>query len=194
MNKREYNKQETIRMIRDSFILLCERDGLEHTTVAGLCKECGIAKSTFYLYFDDKFSVLDAIEKELLDSFREICYDLNDIRLDDVKKGKPLDKAVNLLRFMQENTKSLCFLLGKNGDQHFVYKWKKDIESSFLKRFETEKKNKKSAEIACALFSSGLIGIYSYIIYHMPDIDEVQLAIIIGNLLRYSLVEFDAFT
>lgn len=181
-------------MIRSCFISQCETNGLERTSVASLCKACGIAKSTFYLYFDDKFSVLDAIKNDLLNSFRKICFDLGDVKLEDIMKGKPVDKALLLLRFLKENNSTLRFLLGRNGDQHFIYRWKKDIEDSFLKRFIAERSSRQSAEIACTIFSYGLIGIYTHITFGMPNISEEQLAIIIANLLRYCLIEFDAFT
>ena len=51
LNRREFNKQETMRHIRSVFMDLYAQDGIDGITVNGLCKACGIAKSTFYLYF-----------------------------------------------------------------------------------------------------------------------------------------------
>ena len=56
-NRREFNKQETVRHIRSVFMDLYAKSGINSITVNSLCKECGIAKSTFYLYYEDKYQV-----------------------------------------------------------------------------------------------------------------------------------------
>ena len=193
MTRRDYNKQETIHTIRSVFLEQCAEGGMEHISVAKLCQACGIAKSTFYLYFDDKFAVLESIENDLLGTLRDICFDLRDIDMDDVFRGRPLEKAIATVRFLRENADTFRVLLGRYGDPRFTYKWKRDIEDSFLDRFRAEKRNERSADIACTIFSSSLVGLYTHILFEMPDMSEHELAIILGNLLKYSLMDFDAF-
>ena len=62
-NRREYNKRETVRHIQSVFLTLYTQKGIQGITVSQLCQACGIAKSTFYLYFEDKFAVLDRMEQ-----------------------------------------------------------------------------------------------------------------------------------
>lgn len=193
MTRRDYNKQETIRLIRDTFLKLCGACGIEQLSVAKLCQACGIAKSTFYLYFDDKFAVLESIENELLGTLRDICFDLRDIDMADVFRGRPLEKALATIRFLRANGDAFRVLLGRYGDPRFTYKWKKDIEDSFMDRFRAEKRNERSADIACTIFSSSLVGLYTHILFEMPDMSEHELAIVLGNLLKHSLMDFDAF-
>ena len=193
MNRREFNKQETIRHIKNKFIGLYAEGGINSFTVSTLCKECGIAKSTFYLYYEDKYQILDGIENELLATLREICHDLSDCDMREVQTGKPLVKASTTVRYLKENADTFRALLGKYGDPRFSYKWKKDITDSFMGRFRLEKGDTPSAGIACTIFSSGLVGLYTHLLFDMPDVTDHEFSIILGNLLKYSLFDFQAF-
>ena len=193
INRREFNKQETVRHIRTVFMDLYARGGINSITVNSLCKECGIAKSTFYLYFEDKYQVLEAVEDELLKGLWDINLELDQCDMELVKNGKPLPNAYDTVRFLQENADDFRALLGKYGDPRFVYKWKKDIERSFLGRFWVEKGDARGTGIACTLFASGLIGLYTHFLFDMPDVTEQEFSIILGNLLKYSLFDFQAF-
>lgn len=193
VNRREFNKQETVRHIRGVFMELYAKGGINSITVNSLCKECGIAKSTFYLYYEDKYQVLESVENELLNTLRETCQDLTDCDMNDVLTGKPLKKAYDTVRYINENADTFRALLGKYGDPRFSYRWKKDIMDSFMGRFRAEKGDNPSAGVACTIFSSGLIGLYNYFLFDMPDVSEHEFSIIMGNLLKYSLFDFQAF-
>ena len=193
INRREFNKQETVRHIRAVFMDLYAKGGINCITVNSLCKECGIAKSTFYLYYEDKYQVLETVEDEILADLRNICHDLNDCDMNDVLTGKPLERAVTMVRYLRENADTFRALMGKYGDPRFSYKWKKDIMDSFMGRFRAEKGDTSSAGIACTIFSSGLIGLFNHFLFDMPEITEREFSIIMGNLLKYSLFDFQAF-
>lgn len=192
-NRREFNKQETVRHIRSVFMNLYAEGGINSITVNSLCKECGIAKSTFYLYFEDKYQVLESVENEILEDLRMTCHDLSDCDMNEVLTGKPLKKAFDTIRYIKDNAEIFRALLGKYGDPRFSYKWKKDIMDSFMGRFRAEKGDDSSAGIACTIFSSSLIGLYNHFLFDMPDVTEQEFSIIMGNLLKYSLFDFQAF-
>ena len=193
INRREFNKQETLRHIRSIFMSLYAQGGINSVSVNILCKECGIARSTFYLYFDDKFAILESIEEDLLNDMRTICHDLRDCDMSDVTSGQPLKKASAAIRYLKENADTYRALLGPYGDHRFSAKWRKDIIDSFADRFLSEKGDPRSADIACTIFSSALIGLYTKLLFDMPNMSEREFAIIMGNLLKYSLYDFQAF-
>lgn len=171
---------------------MCAEGGIERITVAGLCKKSCIAKSTFYLYFDDKYAVMESAENELLEALRSISYDLRDIDLKALEKGQPVPKAVAMSQYLRENAPAFRVLLGRYGDAQFLYKWKKDIEDSFMERFQAEHRNGRNAKLACTIFSSSLIGIFTDFLFDANDMTDSETAVIMGNLLRYALLEFDA--
>ena len=62
-----------------------------------------------------------------------------------------------------------------------------------MERFRAEMQDDASAAIACTIFSSALIGLYTHFLFDAPDISEEKFSIILGNLLKYSLYDFRAF-
>lgn len=192
-SRHEFNKQETVRHIRNVFMELYAQNGINNITINALCKECNISRSTFYLYFDDKYQVLESVEDELLSILWGINLELDQCDLELVKAGKPLPNAYETVRFLKENAEAFKALLGTNGDPRFTHKFRKDIERSFLGRFWAEKGNPRDAGIACTLFASGLIALYTHLLFDNPQVTEEEFSIILGNLLKYSLFDFHAF-
>jgi AcrR family transcriptional regulator len=55
---------------------LFEERGFEEVTVADITEAAGVAKGTFYLYFDSKEALLDALRHDLTDSAASLLDDL----------------------------------------------------------------------------------------------------------------------
>lgn len=84
--------------------------------------------------------------------------------------------------------------MGPKGDASFEVRWRRNIEASFRDRFIKEKGDLRSAGLACAIFSSTLLGIYRYFIFEAPDITKENFALILGNTFKYALMDFQAST
>lgn len=193
LNRREFNKQETMRHIRSVFMELYAESGIDGITINGLCKACGIAKSTFYLYYEDKYQVLEAVESDLLAELRDASYDLRICGRKSTLNADTITAAQSILRCLTDHGDTLRALLGKYGDPRFSYKWKKNITESFMDSFRAEKGNTPSADIACTIFSSGMIGLYTLFLFDAPKVSEQEFALVLGNLVKFSLYEFEAF-
>ena len=192
LNRREFNKQETMRHIRSVFMDLYAQDGIDGITVNGLCKACGIAKSTFYLYFEDKYQVLEAVENDVLTQLREICDGLRSCDFRKSSNKEILKETQGIARCLAENCDTLRALMGKHGAPRNSYKWKKNITEAFRGTFRAVKGDNPSAEIACTIFSSSLIGLYTLFLFGEPQVTEQELSVILINLARFSLFDFEA--
>ena len=191
-SRKEFNKRETMRHIQSVFISLYAQNGIDSITVEKLCKACEISKSTFYFYFNDKYSVLDSIEQELLTNLGEINK-VYDVAMADVSAGIPAAKLVDTVNYILENADTFRALIGRNGDSNFVFKWRTIIERDFLNRFILEKGNDRTATVACTLFSSCVLGLYRHFLFCDPNIDERELTLIVGNITKFALFDFKAF-
>ena len=139
MSRREENHINRIKKIQNEFINLYEKKGLDSITIKVICEKCGIEKSTFYTYYDDKYSILDEIKDTLLENMEKIIKDLSDIDITIVEKGIPLIKASTVVEFIREHRREFKALLGPYGDPRFEIKWKANIEKSFMPIFKREK-------------------------------------------------------
>ena len=61
MGKIEVNKQEKASRLLKSAYQLFLKQGIEKTTVSDITHNAGVAKGTFYLYFQDKYQVRDCL-------------------------------------------------------------------------------------------------------------------------------------
>lgn len=193
-NRKEFNRAETQRHIRTVFLDIYAEKGIDGVTVNGLCQKAGIVKSTFYTYFEDKYSVLDEIERELLEGLGSINSDLENLEVTPVLAGEPLPQAAKTVDFILEHLDTYKAIMGPKGDPSFENRWRRNIAASFKDRFLKEKGDVRSAGLACAIFSSTLIGIYRYFIFEAPDISKENFALILGNTFKYALMDFQAST
>lgn len=183
VSRHDINRERTIRSIEDAFLSEYTAKGIEGFNITGLCKNSGISRSTFYLYFDDKYAVLESIEKSLLDGFLEVNQDM----------PYPYELYTNhphpqkVLQFLFENEKWFKALLGPHGDPGFHYRWKKVIMKTLKTRLQDQKLDKVHIEIQEAIFSSGLIGLFTYILFEKPNVSYEVLGGYMTKLLSYSL-------
>lgn len=191
-NRREVNRYEITQLIRTKFLSLYAQGGINRVSVGTLCEACGIARSTFYYYYDDKYSVLESIEDELIGTLWNINTNF-EWRIEDIQVGQPLDACIQTIQFITEHIDSFKILLGPYGDPQFTYKWKKGLEKHFQECFLAEKGDAVAADIACTIFSSSAIGLFTRYVIDMQHISAHDFAIILGNLLKYCLFDYQMF-
>lgn len=192
MNRREYNRQETIRHIKSNFLLRYESYGIDKININELCNQCNVAKSTFYQYFDDKYSVLEEIETELMDGMIKIVFaseDKPDVSM--ILKGEPAPIALEVIHYLKSNQKIFKALLGSNGDPSFIKKWHRYIIKSYEELFRQKKTDSKQGNIAASLFASSLIELYRLYLSENSRISEKDCAVMAGNLLKCFLYDFE---
>lgn len=57
--RRDVNRKERVKALADAGLLLFLERGLDGVTIDDITQACGVAKGTFYRYFDDKAALLD---------------------------------------------------------------------------------------------------------------------------------------
>lgn len=68
-------KQEKRKAIMDASYTLFMKKGVARTSIAEICREAGIAKGTFYLYFKDKDDILRALTRRISGTILQRAYD-----------------------------------------------------------------------------------------------------------------------
>ena len=190
-SRQEINRLEIKRHIKTEFLSLYAQGGIDHISIGSLCSACGIARSTFYYYYSDKYCVLEAIEDEMIGSL----WDINtkfEWRIEDIRIGRPLEACIQTIQFITEHIETFKILLGPYGDPQFVYRWKRGLEQHFLKCFMAIRGADFTADIACTIFSSAAIGLFTKYVFGIKNLSPYSFAIILGNLLEHCLFDFHA--
>ncbi|MGQ2286256.1 TetR/AcrR family transcriptional regulator [Leuconostoc suionicum] len=133
MNRKEKNKL-TQQRIMDAFVKLVNEKGFNNLTVSNITRTAKLSRGTFYIYYLDKYDVLEKIETYLLTNMEKLMQNNIDKTiswLDDVDNNKlsaeldtysPYRSFIQSFDFLDKNRFTLKTLLSKNGDSQFVYK------------------------------------------------------------------------
>lgn len=182
-SRRTLNRQRTVQDIEQVFLPLYRQWGIDKVSISEICKKCGISRSTFYLYFDDKYAILQGVENRLLDQLKEICFNLPDLL--DSRSGS--ETALRTIAHLRANLDWYQVLLSNHGDPMFVYRWKRDIEHSLRRKLLQRNRAEQDAVIQGVLFASALIGLYTHVVMELPDISDRELCRYMDDLLVRAL-------
>ena len=183
-SRRTLNRQRTVRDIEQAFLSIYRQSGIDKVSISEICKLCGISRSTFYLYFDDKYAILQSVEDRLLAQLKEICFN-NLPDLLDSHSGS--DTALRTIAHLRSNLDWYQALLSNHGDPMFAYRWKRDIEHSLRRKLLGRGMARQDAIIQGVLFASALLGLYTHVVMEMPDIPDQQLCRYMDDLLLRAL-------
>lgn len=120
----------THKMIKEAFFDLMDSIGFEKITMQALTKKAMISRTTFYLHYNDKYDLLDQIEKEILDGLKDIALDLpvNEMIKNGLSNEKSYLLLLNIYKYVKENNQFFRLIMSENGDPSFYYKWNETIK------------------------------------------------------------------
>lgn len=118
--KKEYrNVIKTKKAIKEAFAdLVHEKSDIQKITVTELIKRADIAKSTFYLHYEDIYGVAQEFENELLDALSFIIYNTS-------SDLSSFENSFNLaLEFIKKNEKIYSKIINSSAPMFFIEKLK----------------------------------------------------------------------
>ena len=71
MKKTDARVRYTQRVLKESFLTLLHEKPVNRITVKEVCELAELNRATFYTHYSDCFALLDNIEQELIDAFRQ---------------------------------------------------------------------------------------------------------------------------
>ena len=179
-------RESTSRAIMDAFWSLYRDRPIEKITVKAICERVGCNRSTFYEYFADNYSVLEAIEEELLDYVRRklteelpasLAKGFPEIRLD-------AETLAPLSDMYSKRGEYFSILTGEKGDPYFQYKYKQTVKELLTGMMDDPaKKFDLSAGIVAEFTASALIGAFNCWYPHREEYPVEKYTLLLVNLL-----------
>jgi len=192
MNRREYNRNATKKHIEDTLLqLLGEGTYLHEISTSQLCSAAGIAKSTFYLYFQDKYAVLEGIVEETFGELKTINEPFGHYSISDLASGKPTPIARELVSYLSRNKQKFRILFGATGAPDFMYQGKGEIENKFKELYRALHMNPKHEQLVASQFFAGVIGLFRFYLFENTTYSDEKMTIIFGNMLKSVLMLAD---
>ena len=184
--KHQEMRENTSRAIMDAFWSLYRELPIEKITVKAICEKAACNRSTFYEYYIDSYSVLEAIEEELLDFVRRklteelpasLAKSFPKIRLD-AETLAPLSDMYN------KRGEYFSILTGEKGDPYFQYKYKQTVKKLLTQMLDDPaKKFDLSASIVAEFTASALIGAFNCWYPHREEYPAEKYALLLVSLL-----------
>jgi AcrR family transcriptional regulator len=184
--KHQEMREATSRAIMDAFWSLYRDLPVEKITVKAICEKAGCNRSTFYEYYTDSYSVLEAIEEELLDYVRRklteelpasLARSFPEIRLD-------AETLAPLSDMYSKKGEYFSILTGVKGDPYFQYKYKQTIKDLLTEMLDDPaKKFDLSASIVAEFTASALIGAFNCWYPHRDEYPVEKYSLLLVNLL-----------
>lgn len=184
-------KQErTRRKLQDSFMKLYKKCPLEKITVRQVAAEAGVTRSTFYVYYDSVYSVLEAIECELQSGlgayFEQYSGDI-------LEKNplEPYNSNIKWFEYCRGHRDYLRVLLGPTGDPSFEYKLRKQLKVDINRMMDEDGMlNDYLRKYVVEYVVGATLSLMRYWLESDEDLSAEEIAVV-ANLIRQSKVVVD---
>lgn len=124
--------EKTKEKIQKSFLQLLKEKNFMKVSVQDITTVANINRGTFYLHYQDKYDLLNQMEKSLLNGLEIHLKCLKpDILLVKAEKGKISMHAVEVFRYIQMNAERFQLFLGKNNQFGFHKRLKQFFVNHF---------------------------------------------------------------
>lgn len=127
--------------IRETFIASVRESGFGKVTVRQIVEKAGINRGTFYLHFSDKYDLMEQIQNELLDGFRQVlivAIDFGETYRHHLEK-KPYPQFAAIFAYFASHAELFELLSGKKGEAGFPAKLKKTVIRSFHRKLDNSR-------------------------------------------------------
>ncbi|OFI45707.1 hypothetical protein BG262_06840 [Floricoccus penangensis] len=170
----------TKRKIKHALLDCMEDKKFELITVNDIVTKADVNRSTFYRYYDDKYTLLDEIELAVIKHINQYR-DSNAIYIE----GKGYINSQNIISMLR-HLKKFDFIINRllsfNGDQLFEIRLRNQLSQQFYKSIKVTTSNEK-LELIKDFLGHIVIGTFRYWTSQDENMSEEDLSQVIEDLL-----------
>ncbi len=113
----DHRTRVTKMLIRRAFCELLGQKPVQSITIKELCERAGINRGTFYAHYKDIYDLMQKLEDDMLQDFRQALAPLLTCKTEDLT---PLKITTSIFRCLQDNMDICTVTLGPYGDKDFA--------------------------------------------------------------------------
>ncbi len=122
-------------MIRKQLLVVLKTEDIHSVKIREIIDPLEISRSTFYLYYDSIFSVLQEIEDEFFDGMAKLSGEMRSYLPNNKYLSEPHPCIVKTLSFMRDNKETAKVLWGPYGDQMFRNRCRNMVQEAFFPEY-----------------------------------------------------------
>ena len=175
---------QTKKNITDAFWQLYKKGGISKVSVTSICNMAGYNRSTFYMYFQDIYEVLDEIESQIVTP-----EEFNSVILSNLfKHQRNKEKSIGMIIDLYEaNSDYFPVLLGDNGDPAFRQKLVKKLAPSIAALLNLPLKNNKRITYIMEYQSSAVIAVITKWYQSNKNIPKEELITLLLDITNHGV-------
>lgn len=118
--------------IKDALVLLLAEKEFSAITVSDIVNRANINRGTFYLHYQDKYDLLEQIQKDVLIDLSNISRQAKKRKVSGENNTDPLHRLILLLlEYIRDHADVMTAILGLPGDESFAVRMRDLMEESF---------------------------------------------------------------
>jgi len=175
----------TRKILKDSLISLMKEHPITNIGIKEICARAEISRSTFYVYYENVYHILEEIEEELLEYFNDLLNQI-DVSVKRNSRKYLLAYKQKFLEFISDKNNPLLVLLSENGDINFQKKFFQKLIDQVRKIIQNTVKNQDMHihEAYSVFFIHGTIGLIQYLLKNNLSIPNSTLAKVFDKMIQ----------
>lgn len=172
----------THKAIIDGFIHLIKENDFNKISVEMIMKKAAVSRSTFYRYFKDKYDVMNATYKNLLDYY-----------VKPERSGNYRDLCYHLFKYGQENLsvfKNALNSTGFNSFSNYIYDYSYKTALAITKSNRDGVGFSPVEELQVDVFCNGICAVYKKIVCQSYTLDPMDAADALYEMMPESLKHY----
>lgn len=172
----------TYNTIINAFMMLIEENEFSRISVDMIMKRATVSRSTFYRYFKDKYDVMNATYKNLLDYY-----------VDPEKSSSYRDLCYHLFKYGQENLGAFRNALdstGFNSFSNYIYQYSYETALAITRANRDGQGFTPKEELQADIFCNGICAVYKKIVYKSYTLNPMDAADALYEMMPESLKHY----
>lgn len=157
--------------IKDVFIKIYRKKGMNGLTVKGLCQEVPVARTTFYSYYGNLDDVLVEIEDEFVKGIKVLAKNMCEGNIEKLDFSDFFDAVMEHIKNHWDTVEALLVV---HPDIRFMEKWKEAIKYHFKMRFP-DKTTITNYNLIAEVIACSVLGAYAHWINNPDEFDAKAL-------------------
>jgi len=183
--REDHRVRYTRKILKDSLISLMKEHPITNIGIKEICACAEISRSTFYVYYENVYHLLEEIEGELFEYFNDL---LKQIDVSVKRNSRKYLSAYKdkFMEFISDKNNPLLVLLSENGDINFQKKFFQKLIDQVRKIIQNTVKNPDIHihEAYSVFYIHGTIGLIQYLLKNNLRIPNSTLAEVFDKMIQ----------